>query len=176
MDDNTKDTLTGGGLGAVIGGLAGGPVGATMGGAIGALIGSSERKHNKALREAYYQIHDATDGEATYYVDHIDPKGAESSGTQNVIDGISGAPDIICIAQRYSNIVVEVETNEAIEDNSSHVIQQLNDFQTKGFKRVLVVPKSEVEDFKEWCEIHEQNGDIEQEVLLSTSETVGTVL
>lgn len=176
MDDNNKGTLTGGGIGALIGGAVGGPPGAALGGLAGAVLGSYERKHNKTLRETYYQLHEATDGEATYYVDHIEPKGAEPGGTQNVITGVSGAPDIVCIAQRYSNLVVEVETVEAIENNSSHVIQQLNDFQTQGFKRALVVPESEVDDFKEWCETHEQNGDIKQEVLISTPEAIGALL
>lgn len=71
---------------------------------------------------------------------------------------------------------MEVEPVEAIENNSSHVTHQLNDFQTQGFKRVLVVPESEVDDFKEWCETHEQNGDLEQEVSISTPEAIGGLL
>jgi hypothetical protein len=176
MDDNNKDTLTGGGFGALLGGAVGGPPGAALGGLAGALLWGHERKHNKTLRETYYQIYEATDGEATYHVDHIEPKGAEEGGTQNVIQDVSGAPDLICIAQEYPNLIVEVEPVEAIENNSSHVTHQLNDFQTQGFKRVLVVPELEVDDFKEWCETHEQNGDLEQEMSISTPEAIGGLL
>jgi len=76
MDDNNKDTLTGGGFGALLGGAVGGPPGAALGGLAGALLWGHERKHNKTLRETYYQIYEATDGEATHHVDHIEPKGA----------------------------------------------------------------------------------------------------
>lgn len=176
MDDKNKETLTGGGLGAVIGGIAAGPAGATVGGAVGALLGSHERKHNKTLREAYYQLREATGGEAKIYVDHIDPTGAESGGTQNVIKAVSGAPDIVSIAQSYPNLIIEVETVEAIENNSAHVIQQLNDFQTQGFKRALVVPRIEVDEFVEWCEMHENNGNIRKEVTITTPSGIGALV
>ena len=176
MDDKSKETLTRGGVGALIGGTVGGPVGAAVGGIAGALLGSHERKHNKALRKTVYELDGATNGEAKIYVDHIDPSPAEPGGTQNRIKDVSGAPDIITIAQRYSNLIIEVETIEAINQNSTHVIKQLNDFQTQGFKRVLVVPQTEVDDFMEWCETHERNGRINREVTITTPESIEALL
>lgn len=176
MDDKNKETLAGGGLGVLFGGAVGGPAGAAIGGIAGALAGSYERKHNKTLRSAFYQLHEETNGEARIYVDHIKPSGAEPGGTQNRIKTVSGAPDLICIAQRYPNLIVEVETIEAIESNSAHVIKQLNDFQTQGFKRALVVPETEVHEFMEWCERHERKGTIAKEVTITTPQSIGALL
>lgn len=176
MDDKNKDTLTVGSLGAIIGGAVGGPSGVALGGIAGAVVGSRERKHNRILRNTFYELQEVTNNEAQIYADHIEPSGAEPTGPKNVIDGVSGVPDLICIAQCYSNLIVEVETVEAIENSSTHVIKQLNDFQTQGFKRVLVVPKSEVDDFLEWCEIHERRGNLEREIIISTPAGISAVL
>jgi len=176
MDHKTQDTLSVGSIAAVRSGIAGGPGGATIGGAIGVYLGSQEQKHHETLRDTHSHLHEATERAATIYVDHIQPNGAKPGGTKGVITAVSGAPDIICIAHRYSNLIVEVETVEAIQNNPNHVIEQLNEFHTQGFKRVLVVPNSEVDELIEWCEIHELRGDINQEAILSTPNSVRSVL
>lgn len=66
----------------------------------------------------------------------------ESTGR---IDGINGEPDIISIDSTSANLIVEVETREAIAENGNHVLDQLQDYPTSGFKRVLVVPDDVVE-------------------------------
>jgi hypothetical protein len=176
MDDKNKDTLAGGGLGALVGGALAGPAGAATVGIAGAVMGSHEKKHNDTLREIFYELDDVMNGDGKIYVDHIDPSGAESGGTQNRIEAVSGVPDLISIAQRYPNLIIEVETVEAIENNSSHVIKQLNDFQTQGFKRVLVAPEGEVDEFLEWAERYEQKGRINQEVTIATPGNIGAIL
>lgn len=176
VDEKTEDAIGGGIVGGTIGGLVGGPPGALIGGVIGSALGSRERKHNEALRKTFYELKEATDGSGKLHVDHIDPEGAEPGGTRSLISDVNGDPDLVLIAQRYSNLVIEVETVEGIENDEEHVIGQLNDFQTQGFKRVLVVPESDLEDVYGWVEAHEERGDINSEVKIATPNRISNLI
>lgn len=176
MDDKDKETLSGGGIGAAVGAVVGGGPGAALGGVVGALLGSHEKKHNKALRQTVYNLQEATNGEPKFYVDHIDPNGTAEEGPRNRIKGLSMVPDLVMVAQNYPNLIVEVETVEAVQENQEHIIDQLNDFQTSGFKRVLVVPEADLEDVKQWVEYQENGGNLNSEVILSTPESIAGVL
>lgn len=178
MDDQDKNAVGGGAAGVAIGYAVGGPPGAIVGGIGGLLWGGHEKKHNKALRNTYYNLYELTHGEPTIHVDHIKPDGATVGGTRGVITQVNGAPDLIMQAPglTYPNLVIEVETIEGIKNDERHTIEQLNDFQTQGYKRVLVTPSSQKADVYEWCEAREQDGSIKREVSISTPDGIGAVL
>lgn len=176
MDDRDKNAIGGGVVGAAVGALISGGPGALAGGAIGSLLGSREKKHNGALRETVYNLQKATDGEPRFYVDHIDPDGAEERGPRNLVDDLTMEPDLVMIGQRYPNLIIEVETVAAIRENPGHVLDQLNDFRTQGFKRVLVVPEDDLNEVMEWLEYQERENNIYSEVTVSTPERVIGVL
>lgn len=178
MDDRNKSALGVGTAGAILGGAVGGPYGAAIGGTLGALFGSHEKKHNSILRETYYGLIEATDAEPRFHVAHISPRGTERGGTRGVVSGVAGAPDLVMLAPGlpYPNLILEVETIQGIRNDESHAIDQLNDFQTEGFKRVLVAPEDDLNVIYEWCDHHEQRGEIRQEVQLSSPDRISGVL
>lgn len=178
MDEKNKEALGVGTVGAVIGGAIGGPYGAAIGGAAGALLGSHEKKHNSILRDTYYELKGATNGEPKFHVDHINPDGATAGGTKGVISSVAGAPDLVMSAPSlpFPNLIIEVETLAGIQNDSSHAIWQLNDFQTQGYKRVLVTPEGESDAILEWVESKERSGEIHEEVTIATSNSISNVL
>ncbi len=171
MDEKSKKQLTGGTAGAAIGGAVGGPPGAVVGGAIGAILGGSESDHNEVLRTTYYELVEVTSDDAYIYIDHIDVDG-DDGNPESVIDDVDMVPDIVVVDQYGANLVIEVETIDGINDDPNHAVEQLNEFQTRGFKRLLVASQPEIDDVYAWVEQAEDEGHIDKEVKLSTPERV----
>jgi hypothetical protein len=169
MDDKQKDTAAVGTAGAGVGFLVGGPVGAAIGGVLGGIAGSYEEKHQKIIRETHYTLYEQTTDNAKHHVDHIDPDGAEEGSPQNVLDGVSGRPDIIVTDPPTKNLVIEVETWKGICDDRAHALKQFEDFRVRGYKRVLVVPEDDIEETVEWVDECESNGKIQGPELLVAS-------
>jgi hypothetical protein len=176
MDDKKKDQLGGGTIGGVIGGLIGGPAGAAGGAALGGMIFGSESDHKDVLRNAFYEVKETTSGNAKLYVDHISPTGAEPTSPRGVIDDVDGTPDLISIDSTSANLIVEAETIEGIADDEEHALKQLRDFRTTGFKRVLVVSEDELETAVEWVEEHEERGNIEGSLTVSSPKWISNAL
>lgn len=176
MDDKSKDQLGGGAIGGALGAAAGGPAGAVVGATIGGWLFGRESDHNDTLRKTFSAVMEATSDDAHLYVSHIDPGGAEPTSPQGVIDGVNGEPDIISIDSTSANLIVEVETMEAIAENGSHALGQLQDYRTSGFKRVLVVPEDEVEAAVEWVEAHEERGTLEGSITVASPKRLANVL
>jgi len=172
MDEKSKKQLTGGTAGAVVGGAIGGPPGAAVGGLIGTILGGSESDHNEVLRETYYGIDEATGEDARIYIDHIGVDG-DAGNPEGVISNVEMVPDIVVVQQHGANLVIEVETIDGIKDDPGHVVQQLNEFQTQGFKRLVVASEAEYDDVLEWIEEAEDEDLIEQEVTIATPERIG---
>lgn len=170
MDGKSKKQLKGGTVGAAIGAL-GGPAGAAIGGAIGAAIGGSESDHKDVLRQTYYELDEATGDDARIYIDHIDVDGSAGNPEGRISD-VDMVPDIVVVQQYGANLIIEVETIDGITGDQSHAVDQLNDFQTQGFKRLLVASEAELDDVYAWVEEAEDEGYIEKEVTLSTPERV----
>jgi len=171
MDEKSKKQLTGGTAGAAIGGAVGGPPGAFVGGIIGGIIGGSESDHNEVLRDTYYELDDATGDNAHIYIDHIDVDG-DAGNPEGTISDVDMVPDIVVVQQHAANLIIEVETVDGINDDPGHVVQQLNEFQTSGFKRLLVASEAEVDDVFEWVEEVEDEGLVEKEVTITTPERI----
>lgn len=167
MDEKSKDTAAGGTVGALIGGAIGGPVGAAIGGAGGALLGSHEDDHPALVRDTYYELVDATGEGARIYVDHVDVDGA-AGHPDGVISDLEMIPDIIVVQQYGANLVIEAETVAGINDDPDHAVDQLNDFQTSGFKRLLVGPRDEAEAIYDWAEQVEDDGHVKKEIEIAT--------
>ncbi|WP_135855207.1 hypothetical protein [Halorussus salinus] len=176
MDDKKKEQLSGGAIGGVIEGLIAGPAGAAGGATLGSLLFGSESDHKDVLRDTFYEVKEATSESANLYVHHIDPSGAEASSPEGIIDNVDGIPDLISIDSTSSNLIVEAETMEGIADDEQHALKQLRDFRTRGFKRVLVVPEDEIDLAVEWVEEHEERGNIEGSLTLSSPERINNVL
>ncbi len=171
MDEKSKKQLTGGTAGAAIGGAVAGPPGAAVLGLIGAAIGGSESDHNEVLRGTYYELDAATGDNAHIYVDHIDVDG-DAGNPEGRISDVDMVPDIVVVQQHGANLIIEVETVDGINDDPGHVVQQLNEFQTSGFKRLLVASEAEREDVFEWVEEAEDEDLVEKEVTITTPERI----
>lgn len=171
MDEKSKDTTVGGAAGAALGFAAGGPVGAIVGGLGGAILGGHEDDHPELVRETYYELVNETTKDARVYVDHVDVDG-DTGNPEGVIDDLDMVPDIIVVDQSGANLVIEAETVAGINNDPAHAIEQLNDFQTQGFKRLLVAPVDEAEAVYEWAEQVEGEGAVEKEIKIATPESV----
>lgn len=176
MDDKSKNQLGGGAIGGSLGAAAGGPVGAVVGATIGGWLFGRESDHNDTLRKTFSAVKEATSDDAHLYVSHINPDGAALTSPQGVIDDINGEPDLISIDSTSANLIVEVETMEAIDENGSHALDQLQEYPTPGFKRVLVVPEEEVDAAVEWVEAHEDRGALEGSITVASPKRVGNVV
>jgi hypothetical protein len=170
MDEKSKKQAAGGTVGALVGSVAG-PGGAVVGGLIGAAIGGSESDHKDVLRETYYELDDATGEDARIYIDHIDVDG-DAGNPEGRISDVDMVPDIVVVQQHGANLIIEVETIDGINDDPSHAVAQLNDFQTSGFKRLLVASEAELDDVYAWVEKAEDEGAVEKDVQLSTPERI----
>lgn len=171
MDEKSKKQAAGGTVGATAGFAVGGPPGALVFGALGAIIGGSESDHKDVLRQTYYELDEATGDDARIYIDHIDVDGGAGNPEGRISD-VDMVPDIVVVQQHGANLIIEVETIDGINDDPSHAVDQLNDFQTSGFKRLLVASEAELDEVFEWVAEAEDEGYIEKEVTLSTPERV----
>ena len=78
-------------------------------------------------------------------------------------------PDIIVTDPPTKNLIIEVETWKGIKDDEQHCLDQLSEFRTSGYKRMLVVPEAEIEETIDWVAEHEASSDINGPELMVAS-------
>lgn len=152
MDGKDKEMPGGGALGGVLGGAPSGPQRAVAEVALCGPLFGHESDHGETIRHAYYEIREAASASTKLSVDHINPDGAETGSPENIIDDINGVPDIVVVDSTSANLIVEVETPESLKSEPRHIVEQLDDFRTQGFKRVLVVSDGVIYQVGEWAE------------------------
>lgn len=107
------------------------------------LIRGSEKDHMNVLEDAYRSLDDATE-KGTLYLAHQDEVDIDTDNhPKGELPDTDHVPDIIYTRFEGASLVVEVETGDTLD---SDALAQLEDFSTPGYKRVLVVPDSAVED------------------------------
>jgi len=116
----------------------GGLLGLAVAGVGYALLSPSEQTydHDELLEAAYNAVDAATDESVAISSDH----GVGNGKGIRSIDGIEGVPDMAVTGFGVPNLLIEVETPDALADRTADFIEQINGFQKQGYKRVLVVP------------------------------------
>ena len=99
-------------------------------------------EHNDLLKQTYDTIESSVDSDIETPADH--GVGEDDGGTLS-IDGIEGRPDLVIKGFDIQNLIIEVETTNALEERPEEVINQVEGFRKQGYTRVLVVPKKSVE-------------------------------
>lgn len=121
--------------------------------ALGALVkalSGTDANHDDVLEDAYDVVARETDETATIYVDHID---VEADGnTREATPGNDHVPDLV--VSRFadhgpSGLVIEVETDGTLDGDA---LDQLKDYTTPSYRRVLVVPDDVTEDGVQFLE------------------------
>lgn len=108
-----------------------------LGGAVKAIEYVTTSTHDRVLKKCHKAAVRATSDAATVYVDHIN---ADTESPAGVVADIDGVPDLIVNEPHGRSLIVEVETASSLQDQPGHAAEQLEDFATPGFKRVLAVP------------------------------------
>lgn len=135
-------------------------------GAIGyALLRDTSKDHDEVVGDVVDELEAEIPGDATIYADHVDrelpnPRGAFT----NVANEPDHVPDVVVTSGLRNNIIIEVETGDAIEQNGSEAKKQIDDFSIPGYRRALVVPDADfdavhVEEFEDDLDV-ELSGDV----------------
>lgn len=162
-----KLVAVGGGLGYAIGGPVGGAAGAALTAWI-SQVEDSESLHDQTLATAARNLREHASETGSLYIAHVNPsdvgRDVEDGNPQGIVAGINGDPDILYVDVQgpRANLVVEVETPSGLHDQADHTLEQLEDYRTTGFKRLLVMPDGEVETAEDWVEKHDDdiNGEL----------------
>jgi len=109
--------------------------------AVSAWLLSGEPEHGDVVDATYDELASEVAASATVYADHVD----DAPNSEAEIDGVSHVPDVIVKSAVDNNLVIEVETEGGLEDDPQHALEQLNDFSTAGYRRLLVVPEAHAE-------------------------------
>jgi hypothetical protein len=108
-------------------------------------LSDTEASHNDVLEEAYESVAGEVSQSTNVFVDHInDRRGVNADGTpHSEVPNTERVPDLVVSGFSDRNLVVEVETASTIDQTA---VEQLDDFSTPGYTRVLVVPEQAVDD------------------------------
>lgn len=117
---------------------------AAIGGAK-ALEHLSTSPHDRLLKKSWKKTYrnaevTSTHDDAGLYVAHIDSRKADGH-TKGVVTGVDGAPDIVVYDPPHP-VVFEIEDAKGLQ-KPQRVIEQLDNYQRRGVRRVLVVPDAE---------------------------------
>lgn len=122
--------------------------------------------HDRLLEKATKQVDKARVGEGSLYVDHISTRRADGN-PDGVVDDVGGVPDIV-LKDWPTHMIVEVEDAEGLQD-PDHVLGQLRDYQSDGYRNVLVVP-----DAQETVELGEELADrVDGAITVTTPGEIG---
>jgi hypothetical protein len=80
-------------------------------------------------------------------------------------------PDVVCTSIVTSNLIVEVETEDTLDDEA---ISQLDEFRLRGYRRVLVAPNGDSETVSEFEQ--RLNDEIPGRITVATPQTVTDLL
>jgi len=103
------------------------------------LSSSEPAPHDEILEQTHEAITAATDSTVSVVSDH--GVGDDEPNGDLAVDGIEGRPDLVARAFDSANLIVEVETAEALANRTDHISEQLDGFRKEGYRRVLVVPE-----------------------------------
>ncbi|WP_415380474.1 hypothetical protein [Halosimplex sp. TS25] len=93
--------------------------------------------HDRVVKQTFNTVDRHTDESASIYVDHVDDEVDADGNAQGVLD-TAQVPDLIVEGFDNKNLIVEVDTAEALEDDLVDCAAQIRDFAMPGYKRVLV--------------------------------------
>jgi hypothetical protein len=106
--------------------------------ALAKALAGTDANHDDVLRDAYDVVDRETDETTNIYVDHID---VDADGNpREATPGTNHVPDLV--VSRFADhgpagLVAEVETDGTLDGDA---LDQLEDYATPGYQRVLVVP------------------------------------
>jgi len=104
-------------------------------------LSSTEKDHDDVLEDTYQAVESAAASRSSIYVDHIN---VDADGNpRSALPGEDHILDLVLTGFADNNLVVEVETADTLDQTA---LDQLADFSTKGYRRVLVVPDGAVDD------------------------------
>lgn len=111
-------------------------------GALGVKALLSELSHDETVQATYDRLERAATRDATVYADHID----DGPNPRGELDSVDHIPDIIVKAGSANNLIVEVETVDALREARVEARSQMRAFRKQGYRRVLVVPSGQADD------------------------------
>lgn len=111
-------------------------------GALHKLLSDSDADHNDVLEDTFEAVERETAETTDVYVDHIDDRVDADGNTREATPGTNHRPDLVVSGFADRNLVVEVETHDSLDGDAE---DQLEDFKTQGYTRVLVVPDGVVD-------------------------------
>lgn len=117
-------------------------VGAAAYGAVKGIEYLTTTEHDRALKKAYKVADKYTDSSATIFVDHV----TDQPTPHGAVDGLTQVPDMVIRGNPdVPNVIVEVETADSLDRAYADARSQLEDFRTRGYRRLLVVPSDALE-------------------------------
>jgi len=138
--------------------------------AVGLLLHDSDPDHDDVVETTYEQLKGASPENAKVFADHVD----DAPNPRGEVDGLDHVPDVVVKSRVANSLLVEVETEDALENSPTEAKQQLQDFSKSGYRRVLVVPQAHSESAEEFAEKVED--DLPGEYYLSTPKKVTQLL
>ena len=151
-----------------------------LGVAVGAVVGAGVLKevfggpanHDTVLKRTINNVESKLPSDANLYADHID--GYENPRQVANDLGLTHVPDAVVRAGSASNLMLEVETDAALDDNGNEAKDQLKAFATPGYKNVLVVPDTGTEAVSAFES--QLNSQLNTRIYVETPRTVASLL
>jgi hypothetical protein len=143
-----------------------------------AIILDTDEDHDDVVQKTADNLEPKLPEYASLYADHLDgdypnPRGAFNDVQNAPEDHI---PDVVVTSGLKNNLIIEVETGDAIDGNSAEAKSQIEDFSIPGYRRVLVVPDADF-DAVHVDEFEQQLGEeIDGECYFATPEGVTDLL
>ena len=100
---------------------------------------SKPPSHDELLEQTHRAVSSNTDTSVSIASGH--GVGDDDSNGDLAVDGIEGRPDLVARAFDSANLIVEIETAQALANRTDHIADQLDGFRKEGYRRVLVVPE-----------------------------------
>lgn len=117
---------------------------------------STDEDHDDVVQNTVNNLESELLENANLYADHLD---CDYPNPRSAFDGVNNAPDehipdVVVTSGQKNNLIIEVETGDSIESNSSEAKSQIDEFSIPSYRRVLVVPDADfdavpVDEFEE---------------------------
>ena len=143
-----------------------------------AVLLDSDEDHHDVVQQTVDNLEPEMTEHGSLYADHLDgdypnPRGAFTDTENGPEEHI---PDVVVKSGVKNNLIIEVETGDSIEDNSSAAKSQIEDFSVPSYRRVLVIPDADfnavhVDEFEEHLD-----EEIDGEFYVATPEGVVDLL
>lgn len=132
----------------------------------------SEADHDTIVEETASNLARQLPQDAKLYADHIDDY-PNPRRVANELD-LGHVPDVVVRAGSASNLMIEVETDGALDGGAAEAKRQLEAFATRGYKNVLVVPDVDTDVVSEFEE--QLNQELRGKIYVETSSSVTDLL